>query len=120
MNICCTTFHLYHPGSYVAQPLLLTEPPLPPAGARIQLAQLAFEAYGVPALSYVAAAPAALFHHYNQHHLQQQQQQGLGAAGVAELDQQQFCGSSSGLVICSGHSNTYVVPVYKVGRKQGC
>eukprot|EP00878_Enallax_costatus_P024486 GHUV01026132.1.p1 GENE.GHUV01026132.1~~GHUV01026132.1.p1 ORF type:complete len:397 (+),score=122.17 GHUV01026132.1:124-1191(+) len=97
-------------GSYVSHPLLLTEAPLPPSGARSQLAQLVFEAYGVPALSFVAAASAAFFRHYNQHHLQQQ---GLGAAAGSELDQQQFCGSSSGMVICSGHSNTYVVPVYK-------
>lgn len=113
---CCCLCHMYA-GSYVAHPLLMTEAPLPPSGARSQLAQLVFEAYGVPALSYVAAAPAAFFHHYNQHHmLQQQQQQGvvLGEVNAAELDPQQLCGSSSGLVICSGHSHSYVVPIYKV------
>ena len=26
-----------------------------------------------------------------------------------------LCGSSSALVVCSGHSATYVVPVFKVG-----
>jgi actin-related protein len=113
-----------------------------PNSARSQLAQLLFEAYGVPALSYVAAAPAAFYHHYSRHHqLQQQQQQqqaqqaqqqqdeqqqnGWGALGIQQAELQQllqqngvwqeaYCGSSSGLVVCSGHSSTYVVPIYKV------
>lgn len=107
-----------------------------PNGARSQLAQLIFEAYGVPALSYVAAAPAAFYHHYNRHHLlqqqqkeapQEQQQNGWGALGLQQAELQQllqqngvwqeaYCGGSSGLVVCSGHSSTYVVPIYKVRR----
>ncbi|WIA16703.1 hypothetical protein OEZ85_013359 [Tetradesmus obliquus] len=117
----------------VDHPLLMTEAPLMPNGARSQLAQLIFEAYGVPALSYVAAAPAAFYHHYNRHHLlqqqqkeapQEQQQNGWGALGLQQAELQQllqqngvwqeaYCGSSSGLVVCSGHSSTYVVPIYK-------
>jgi actin-related protein len=128
----------------VPHPLLLTEAALSPTLSRTQLAQLVFEAYGVPALSYVAAAPAAFFHHHQQAqllkelHKQQQEQlqqehatgSAAGAAangGLSSWDGQfegldghqlvlpRFCSSSSGLVICSGHSHTYVVPIYKVG-----
>jgi actin-related protein len=125
----------------VDHPLLMTEAPLMPNSARSQLAQLLFEAYEVPALSYVAAAPAAFYHHYSRHHLLQQQQQqaqqqqqqqqdaqqqnGWGALGIQQAELQQllqqngvwqeaYCGSSSGLVVCSGHSSTYVVPIHKV------
>lgn len=104
-------------------PLLLTEPPLVPSGARSQLAQLLFEAYGVPALSFVAAAPAAFYHHYSQVQrgwqpavLDAEQQQLLQQSGWF---QEAYCGSSSALVVCSGHSYTYVVPVYKVRRPDG-
>ncbi|KAF6254511.1 actin-domain-containing protein [Scenedesmus sp. NREL 46B-D3] len=119
----------------VDHPLLMTEAPLMPNSARSQLAQLLFEAYGVPALSYVAAAPAAFYHHYSRHHLlqqqaqqqqqqQQQQQNGWAALGLQQSELQQllqqtgswqeaYCGSSSGLVVCSGNSSTYVVPIYK-------
>lgn len=101
-----------------SHPLLMTEPALAPAGVRAQLAQLVFEAYGLPAMSTVAAAPAAFYHHYASAHCQQQQQQSawqqLGPEGVAGVSLG-LCSSSSGLVVCSGHSATYVVPVYKVG-----
>jgi hypothetical protein len=87
---------------------------------RAQLAQLVFEAYGLPAMSTVAAAPAAFYHHYASAHCQQQQQQSswqqLGPEGVAGISLG-LCSSSSGLVVCSGHSATYVVPVYKVTER---
>lgn len=100
-----------------SHPLLLTETALAPTGVRAQLAQLVFEAYGLPAMSMVAAAPAAFYHHYTAHQQPQQQQswQQLGPEGVPGLSLG-LCGSSSALVVCSGHSATYVVPVYKVGR----
>lgn len=123
-----------------SHPLLLTETCLAPSGIRTQLAQLVFEAYGLPALNFVPSAPAAFFYHHHaaansqiqqqqpaQMLWQQQQQQlaagggggggqggaaegvSVGAGGIGGL-----CGSSSALVVCSGHSATYVVPVYKV------
>lgn len=81
---------------------------------RSQLAQLVFEAYGMPAVSFVAAAPAAFYHHYAQQQQQQQLWQQMGASEdmAAAVG---LCGSSSALVVCSGHSATYLVPVYKVG-----
>jgi actin-related protein len=103
-----------------SHPLLLTEPALAPTGVRAQLAQLVFEAYGLPAFSTVAAAPAAFYHHFSaqqqQQQLWQQQQQmwqqlGPGEEGGVNLG---LCSSSSALVVCSGHNATYVVPVYKV------
>jgi hypothetical protein len=70
----------------------------------------------------VGAAPAAFYHHYTAHQQPQQQQQQqqqpwqqLGLDGVPGLSVG-LCGSSSGLVVCSGHSATYVVPVYKVSK----
>jgi hypothetical protein len=104
-----------------SHPLLLTETAVAPTGVRAQLAQLVFEAYGLPAMSMVAAAPAAFYHHYTAHQQPQQQQQQqqawqqLGPEGVPGLSVG-LCGSSSALVVCSGHSATYVVPVYKVRR----
>lgn len=117
---CCCVYAPCCRADCSSHPLLLTEPALAPTGVRSQLAQLVFEAYGLPAVNMVAAAPAAFYHHYSAHRQQQQlwgQQQamwqGLGAGGGAGLELG-LCGSSSGLVVCSGHSATYVVPVYKV------
>lgn len=101
-----------------SHPLLLTETAMAPTGVRAQLAQLVFEAYGLPAMSMVGAAPAAFYHHYTAHQQPQQQQQSwqqLGPESVPGLSVG-LCGSSSGLVVCSGHSATYVVPVYKVRK----
>jgi actin-related protein len=95
-----------------SHPLLLTEPAVAPSGVRAQLAQLVFEAYGLPAMSLVAAAPAAFYHHYAAQQQQQMWQQ-LETDG-APMVSLGLCSSSSGLVVCSGHSATYVVPIYKV------
>eukprot|EP00879_Flechtneria_rotunda_P027956 GHRR01030025.1.p1 GENE.GHRR01030025.1~~GHRR01030025.1.p1 ORF type:complete len:199 (+),score=74.00 GHRR01030025.1:335-931(+) len=101
----------------------MTEAALMPTPARTQLAQLIFEGYGIPALSFVAAAPAAFYHHYSMHHQQQEQQQQPQLNGIVHSPQQhvangddsvgKYCGSSSGLLVCSGHSFTYVVPIHK-------
>jgi actin-related protein len=96
-----------------SHPLLLTEPAVAPSGVRAQLAQLVFEAYGLPAMSLLAAAPAAFYHHYAAQQQQQQMWQQLGADGAPGVSLG-LCSSSSGLMVCSGHSATYVVPVFKV------
>lgn len=44
-------------------PLVITEPPLNPPSARLAMAELAFETYGVPALHFVDAGAAAFTLH---------------------------------------------------------
>ena len=78
-------------GGAVRHPLLLTEPLLSPPSSRARLAELCFEAYGVPALAFGADAAFAW------------------AAALRRAPA--LRGAAAGVVAACGHSATHVLPV---------
>jgi actin-related protein len=50
----------------VDHPVLLTHPPLGPPSNKAALAELLFEAYGVPSVQFAAPGPCAFLHNSRQ------------------------------------------------------
>ena len=89
-------------GGGLAHPLLLTQPLLAPPSTSARLAELCFEAYGVPALAFGADAAFAWA---------AATRSPLGA--IVKSANSATGASNSGVVACCGHSATHALPVVR-------
>ncbi|CAM6118427.1 unnamed protein product [Calypogeia fissa] len=76
-------------GSQVEHPVLMTECPCNPSYCRSKMAELLFEAYGVPSVAFGIDGVFSYLYNHSQGHCE-----------------------ADGLVVCAGHMATHVIPIF--------